>query len=365
MSALHRLIAVVASVAILAGTGCTLPNPPVTTFWQKMGVPQGVIGLRDGLVNRRGNFPGLERKPPLKPIAALENLESPYEMIKVAAEVKQAEDMKKQKIKALKYLGKMGCGCYNKEGAIEAALLEALADCTPEVRIAAAEAIQEASGSCACHDGCGSTCCTEKIQEKLAELAYGEKEGCYIEPNAEVRAAALAALSACPPIVDTEVIEGETLPEALPESAVPPEAIESTSMPNEAELNAALSVISDQSYYSEAQQVSAEITSSDESLVPSLHIQPEFANAEANDDGTIPAMVEMLDGSKGVVQVAFFDSYEIPVGTTIVLMSGGQEWELKVTSSAIGRVESTFDGNALKLNSLAAGEAIKVGILAE
>ena len=41
-------------------------SPP--TLWNFLGIPQGFQKMRDVGVNRRGNFPRLERKPPLKRI---------------------------------------------------------------------------------------------------------------------------------------------------------------------------------------------------------------------------------------------------------------------------------------------------------
>lgn len=389
---MKRNLLIVASLALLMCSGCgTLPQPPVTTVWQKLGIPQGLIGLRDGLTNRKGNFPGLERKPPLLPLAAPENLESPYDMIKVGAEVKMAEDLAPQKIKALKYLGSIGCGCYDKEGAIEAALLEGLSDCTADVRIAAAEAIQEATGECACVDGCAQTCCTEKIQEKLAELAYGEEDGCWIEPNAEVREAALAALSACPPLMGPEVIVEPENPGVIPEGAedgapvVPPmvpgsDTINTQGTPTsvliQSSSNEEVPVISGSGeYYPQASRAvqnveqDQELQKAIDALVPTVHVEPEFAVVQDDDQseaGLIPAMIESLDEANGIVQIAFFDSYEIPVGTSMVLVDNGQEIDVVVTESELGRattdITKSEDGTG---SSLAAGEVVNVGILAD
>ena len=80
--------------------------------------------------------------------------------------------MKAQKIKAIKYLAKIGCGCYDKGGEITEALLDATADCTPDVRKAAVEAIEDAA-SCGCCKKCGSaSCCNETLTKRLSEMAY-------------------------------------------------------------------------------------------------------------------------------------------------------------------------------------------------
>lgn len=202
MRTFTRLILLsVIPLGLIGCRGAQVPSPPVTTVWQKLGVPQAAAGLRDGLANRRGNLPGLERKPPLARLVDAPALDPESKLFEASAEIKKKEDLKKQKLKALKYLAAVGCGCYNDDGAMEAALIEALDDCDVDVRLAAAEAIAAAAGDCACHDGCATTCCTEDIQEKLMDMSRGEKDGCFKEPSAEVRQAATRALTACPPIV--------------------------------------------------------------------------------------------------------------------------------------------------------------------
>lgn len=192
--------ALLACVAMFVN-GCAIHTaPPTVTVWNKLGIPQAFDAANANLINRRGNHPGLEKKPPLKRIADPANLKSPNPAIKAAAEIKAEEDLAPQKIKALKYLASIGCGCYDKEGKVEAALLAGLNDCTEEVRKTAAQTVVTLVGNCSCHDGCGNNCCTEKIQEKLQDMAYGETDGCYHEPSAEVRAIAMQALSACPPV---------------------------------------------------------------------------------------------------------------------------------------------------------------------
>ncbi|MEX1041300.1 MAG: hypothetical protein WDZ51_11745 [Pirellulaceae bacterium] len=219
------LVAVICSGCAFAG-----PRPGVTTFWSKLGIPQASYGLQGNLINRRGNFPGLEKKPPLLAIANPLNLESPNPAIKAAAEIKAEEDLSRQKVKALKYLGTLGCGCYDKEGKVEAAFLAGLDDCNEDVRKAAVEAIQEVTGG-VCDGGCNNNCCTKAIQERLQDMAYGETEGCWHEPSAEIRQMAMAALTACPPIEvpaetipQREVAPGRETAPLPPSEAVPPPA---------------------------------------------------------------------------------------------------------------------------------------------
>lgn len=210
------------SVAALAiSTASTVqaqvPAAPQPTIWRFMGIPQGLQKIRDVTTNRRGNHPNLERKPPLKRIGDPANLESENPAIKAAAEIKQAEDMKAQKIKAIKFLAKMGCGCYNTEDKITDALIAAMDDCTPDVRLASIEAIEEtASGECC--SKCGSTsCCSEKVTKRLSEIAYERDDsGCYLEPSAEIRKAAAKALCICCPNRATGPIEEDVPTEELP-----------------------------------------------------------------------------------------------------------------------------------------------------
>ncbi len=209
---------------LLASTvGCVAPAVPVPTVWQKLGIPQTGARLRDGILNRQGNFPGLERKPPVLKIADPANLDpSKPDMLKAAAKIKQEQDLKKQKIKALKYLAEINCGCYNKDGAVEAAFLEALEDCDPDIRTAAIEGLSKAAGNCKCRSGCETTCCTKKIYEKLQDIATGMKDGCYKEPVPEIRKAAQALYCKCPPPPGEPIVPEELIaPDADPEKKPP------------------------------------------------------------------------------------------------------------------------------------------------
>ena len=237
------------------------PPPPPVTLWRFLGIPQGVQAVRDVTTNRSGYFPEYERKPPLMRIGDPANLQSDNPAIKKAAEIKIEADLAKQKIKALKYLGEVGCGCY--PGVAEV-LMAALDDCTEEVRYEAAKAIFNASGkqrnlreklqhvhvagphevvheayvkakkgihgaihlvtgkndelakkfkdkihshrgkhhgggeqACPCGD---DSCCSEAVTAKLAEIVYERNgDGCYKEPSERVRQMAAEALRACCP----------------------------------------------------------------------------------------------------------------------------------------------------------------------
>jgi hypothetical protein len=134
----------------------TAQTPAATqTFWNWMGVPKEPLS---GVVNRQGNFPMCEKKPKLLRLADPQNLESKNPAIKKAAEIKAEEDLAAQKIKAIKYLGEIGCqDCY--EG-VDDALLAALDDCTEAVRYEAVKVILERAL-------CGSNnACLEKCMNK-------------------------------------------------------------------------------------------------------------------------------------------------------------------------------------------------------
>jgi hypothetical protein len=165
-----------------------------TTLWQFLGIPQACDKLQAAHLNKLGNSPDKEVKPPLKSLADPSNLQSPNPAIKKAAEVKQEEDLAPQKIKAIKYLATIACGCHP---GVREALLAALDDCTEAVRYEAALAFCKSAGNhCAV---CNKTsCCGAAVAKKLRDMADGmDDNGCLKEPSPRVRAAAAAALNAC------------------------------------------------------------------------------------------------------------------------------------------------------------------------
>ena len=100
----------------LAGTAAgQAVAPPVPTIWQKLGITQGLTNLRNATINPNGNHPDWEKTPPLKSLADPANLDPKQPpAIQAAAKIKQQEDLAPQKIKAIKYLATVGCGCYQK-----------------------------------------------------------------------------------------------------------------------------------------------------------------------------------------------------------------------------------------------------------
>ncbi|HVA48666.1 MAG TPA: hypothetical protein VNH11_20030 [Pirellulales bacterium] len=248
-----------ASLQVGSAAPGALPGASPATLWKFMGIPQGIRKMQGATRNRNGNRPGREPKPPLKAIADPANLDPGNgPAINKAAEIKQKEDLAPQKIKALKYLATIGCGCYP---GVEEALAKSLKfgdECTEEVRYEAALAIQEAAESnCA---KCGkSCCCTVEMMQLLNDVATArDADGCFLEPSARVREAACQALLACrrrvpvypaPPVVPVD--GGEIIPrEPLPGEVVPKESSAQSDKrvrPNEANhlMNDVLGVASD------------------------------------------------------------------------------------------------------------------------
>lgn len=217
-----------ATTGLLVFTNCpTLAQepavPPATspTLWRFLGIPQTAKRINNQTVNRNGRFPGLEPKPPLKPIADPENLKSDNPAIKKAAEIKKEEDLAKQKIKAVKYLASIGCGCHNRDGSITDALMKAMDDCTEEVRYETIRAISQAAGEVYCIQCQQKSCCSPELGKKLAEIAYElDDKGCFLEPSERVRMAAEAALAICCPGHHPEELI-ETTPLPVPEPPTP------------------------------------------------------------------------------------------------------------------------------------------------
>ncbi len=210
----------------------TPPAPAAPkTIWSFMGIPQGFNKVHGALFNRHGFLPGLEKKPALKSLADPANLASEVPVIKKAAEVKAAEDLKPQKIKAIRYLASIGCGCYDTDGSITDALVAATDDCTEDVRLVAVRAIGRAAEDQGCCNQCGMTCCcNEKILKRLAVMAYEKDEtGCWVEPSERVREAAAETLEICcpseePVIIIDEVEEGTPVEQGPIREAPEPEA---------------------------------------------------------------------------------------------------------------------------------------------
>ncbi len=137
--------------------------------------------------------------------------------------MKKAEDAKKQKIKAIKYLTSIGCACYDTDDSITKALISASDDCTEEVRLATLAAVKEAAEKQCCKNCGSSCCCKEALVMRLAEMAYERDEtGCYLEPSKRVREAAVEALNVCCPD-SGPVQEAEEVPPPEERETIPTE----------------------------------------------------------------------------------------------------------------------------------------------
>lgn len=232
----RRLIAALLAVTISGsayGQGAAPPVPSPPTLWSFLGIPQGVKKVQGALTNRRGNLPKTEPKDALKALNDPANLESPDPAIKRAAEIKKAEDLKPQKIKAIKYLTSIGCGCYDKDGSVTKALIAAAEDCTEDVRLTTMTEISEAANGKCCSN-CGQVCCcNDDMLKKLAQIAYERDEyGCYSEPSKRVREAAAEALAACcPGAVPLEVLAPEKKEPPKTDPVPVPEKDEETTEP--------------------------------------------------------------------------------------------------------------------------------------
>lgn len=212
------LVAAAAAIAwgAEAGGGLAPPIPPretPVTFWEKLGFGR----VRDALVNARGNRPQWEWKMPLKRIGDPANMLSSNQAIATAAKIKIDQDLAPQKIKAIKYLATVCCACKGYKKEVQEALLASLDDCTEEVRYAAALAICQCSGNL-CQTCNSPSCCSPEVMNKLNELATKRDEnGCFVEPSARVRAAALNALNACRAVhAPTTVPEVPEVPKERP-----------------------------------------------------------------------------------------------------------------------------------------------------
>ncbi|MGO9111812.1 MAG: hypothetical protein ACLP9L_21505 [Thermoguttaceae bacterium] len=194
--------------------------PPVPTVWDKLGITQGLNNLRNATINPNGNHPDWEKTPPLKALADPANLDPKQPpAIQAAAKIKQQEDLAPQKIKAIKYLATVGCGCYQKTVDVRGALLDSLDDCSEDVRYEAAKALAQVAGSyCA---RCGGTCCNAQVMNKLQEHVSGkDAKGCPLESSDRVRNAAQSALSAC----QQKLVPGPAPgPDKIPETPKQPE----------------------------------------------------------------------------------------------------------------------------------------------
>ncbi len=192
-----KLLAITLLAAMGSQGSIAAAAPPTpSTIWSFLGIPQGLHRVRDATANRFGKHPGLERTDAIKRIADPANLESDNPAIKAAAQAKADADLAPQKIKAIRYLAEIGCGCSSQSADVQQALLAALDDCTEEVRYEAALALCKTAGN-KCKS-CDATCCGADSMAKLRDVAFGQDDdACWHESSRRVRAMAQSALNAC------------------------------------------------------------------------------------------------------------------------------------------------------------------------
>ena len=183
------------------------PAGPKQTIWDFLGVTclcQHIGADLGCLVNQLGSrFPGMEPGPSLKAITDPANAKSSNPAVAAAAAAKADEDAAPQKIKAIRYLGLLGCGgCYPD---IEAALLAALDDCTESVRFETVSVLADSSRN-RCRYCDSGRCCSLKVRKKLEKIATELNDaGCHVEPAARVRRMARVALCNCGGYADDPV----------------------------------------------------------------------------------------------------------------------------------------------------------------
>ncbi len=188
------------------------PGPPKQTLPEFLGLKgacQAVRGAGQCVISKLGqSFPGLEPGPPVKLLTDPANMDSPISSVKAAAEIKQDKDAADQTVKALRYLATVGCTrCYPD---VEKALVEALDDCTEEVRFAAVQALRDTAGK-SCETCQTAACCTDEILRRIDKIANeSDAQGCPVESSARVRRLARVVISACGRQVAATPQEGPT-----------------------------------------------------------------------------------------------------------------------------------------------------------
>jgi hypothetical protein len=368
-------------------------------LWSFLGIPQACYKLNAQLLNRRGNRPGLEKKPPLKAIADVANLKSDVPAIKAAAEIKQAEDLKPQKIKALKYLATIGCGCYDKDGKVTKALLAAMEDCTEDVRLEAVRAISVAASGEYCSHCKQKSCCNEDIVKQLSKIAYErDDDGCFVEPSERVREAAIEAMGICcadrggdiqveeppTPVEGADrpppPIEGVSPDDAPPKPPVENPDVTMSREPvrfeNHAQQLAPITQLtSSRRHYTQKPTASESV----ESLAPIINedgsaagTQRQLDPASAVDRQPAPApnfvkvtgTVTRINHSMGIVQLQLSQGATLPIGFTIKVyhhMSGGPQLSavLKILESQPGVATAQLVGSS-RTHQFSAGEMFDV-----
>ncbi len=367
--------------ALTAVAGCALPHGdhPSTSG---LGIAQA-LNLMGGQINKSGKHPNLEPKPPLTRLAATSNRESSNAVIKKAADIKHAEDLAPQKIKAVRYLASLGCGhCYDEQGAVTVgeALVAGLNDCTEKVRHATVKALYDRAkhmqGDAACAS-CNGSCCTQEIVDKLWELACGYRDdGCLVEPSERIRILAAETVNLCCPTrcepyyaVPEETSHDQTedaatvepapetddssneasppnpLPAPLPETLPAPAPVPAAATTGEKQADLSTDSDAAQPTILPASFRSNEADDHETETDAEPAVAEDNANVESTDGLadkviTISGRIESINRDHGTATVRFKRRYLLPPGATMTIHHRHQ----------LGRVSTT--GNVQVLDSL-------------
>ncbi len=328
-------------------------NPSTPTIWHRLGVPQSVGRyklFRESRVNRKGNRPEREAKPKLLKLTDPANLEpGAPEMLKAAAEIKKQEDLAPQKLKALKYIATIGCGCYDKGDLVQNALIEALSDCTPAVRKEALNTIMaQVSGdccNCCCPSACNSkSCCTRKLYDRLEEMAIKTDDtGCPVEPDPAVRAMAMRVLNACPvppPEEEEEEEEKGEKPTEGGEKSSEGETKDPASEENGGDDQPAdIDESASRSTGRDTSNVSYRGATTRLPGTASLNSYP-AADREFMRQFEVTGVVRDVNTDEGIATIVFDDPYEFPSGLNMVIATNPN-------NVSFGIVDDTQTGTAV------------------
>lgn len=381
--------------------------PPVPTVWDKLGVTNAIKKAkekRDARINKDGCSPEKEKKPQLVKISDKKNLESDNPLLAIAAKAKQDQDLIPQKLKALRYLSTLGCGC---NADVEPAILAAMEDCAPAIRREAVRLVISAVNKTdicdTCEDGqkrklfkkrllCGhckgkgclsckhqgsvevdyastmcececttcnvcGTCCSEAIQAKLQKMAYGQdSSGCYLEPDASIRALAEQALNLCPP-APIAFDDPDPVPPAKPvgprpifinpEGAPGSDAVEG----NQSSWNSRRSDTT----------ANYQLTSARNGLGNSAHrLTDEYVPIDQSN--LVKATITQQ--AAGGMTLRFDDTYLFPQGARVYVTTGtGAEQIATIQQSDVARVEIQTDRQLGP--AIPTGTVVWVGVLAD
>ena len=201
---------------------------------------------------------------------------------------------------------------------------------------------------CQCQptDAC-QACCSEEIQAELKEMAFGTKDnGCFYEPNENVRLLAAQALEMCPGLPPKDITEEADTSE---ESDVTEEPVDNS--------NGSDASSSDEN----GDDASTYLNRRDRN-----HVQPVSSRRNYDDEeaGPLTHTFGLVDriGSDNSVVIALDGDYMIPENFTIEIETvGGARYEGIVTASEIGSVTIQPTSDPIRVKQ---GEKLRFGVVA-